>query len=371
MGKAKTTAGATPETAAAGPAGAADAAADSNGAFSGRANSAAGGVDGGDAAAAPRDPIGKPHDAICKITLDDPGRALSFILDHVPPLRGQVKSVKPASGAFTDSRTLRELQCDCVLEVILESGERKLVLVAVEHKSSPDAMSVLQLAKYLIAILERHVGGEAGKLENPPSIIPVLLYHGKDNWQLPERLDVTFGDGEDAPGFKMRCIPVNLSKMPESRLSSHPDVRSAFLTMRYVSGALQGGNRLNDVLNALPKSDIRFAGALVVYLLRVGPDSRARLESAITETRPDLRGVIMEQLGKGARELVAEGEAVGYGRGKADGLARLMQHRFNGDLTPEIRQQIAGASIEDLDRWLDRILEAPSLDAVFSTPPRH
>ena len=79
------------------------------------------------------------------------------------------------------------------------------------------------------------------------------------------------------------------------------------------------------------------------------------------------------EFGRAARELREEGygqgRAEGYGQGRAEGygqgLARLLQHRFNGDLTPAHRQRIAGASVEQIDIWFDRGINAPDIDAVF------
>ena len=101
---------------------------------------------------------------------------------------------------------------------------------------------------------------------------------------------------------------------------------------------------------------------------------------------PEIGGTIMEYLaerlmvvGKAAGE--AMGEAVGYIRGrfegrvqgmaqgKAEALTRLMEHRFNGDLTPELQQRITGASIEELEEWFARALDAQSVDAVFNGKP--
>ena len=301
----------------------------------------------------------KAHDAICRKTLEDPRRALSFLHDHVPQLRGRAKSARLVSGALTDSRTLRELQCDCVIEAVLDSGERSFAFVVVEHKSSPDAMAILQLAKYAIGILERHAGGKASRLRQPPGIVPVLLYHGRKKWRMPECLDAVFGDGPDAPGLRLRCVSVNLSEMPEDDLGSDPAVQAAFLTMRYACGALKGRNRLDDVLAALP-DDLHFAQSLVVYLLNTGADSYDRLKATLTRVKPKSGGAIME-FGRAARELREEG----YGQGYGQGLARLLQHRFNGDLTPAHRQRIAGASVEQIDAWFDRVIDAPNIDAVF------
>ena len=73
----------------------------------------------------------------------------------------------------------------------------------------------------------------------------------------------------------------------------------------------------------------------------------------------------MEQLGRGAREMVAEGYGRGRVAGRAEGLTRLLQYRFNGDLTPKFQQRIAAASLAELDLWFERSTNAPSLDAVF------
>ena len=354
MGKTRAKAGATPEPT---PETTTDNSGAASGRLAGRQGSATDAA-GGKAAAARA--LKKAHDAICRKTLEDPRRALSFLLDHVPPLRGRAKSARLVSGALTDSKTLRELQCDCVIEAVLDSGERSFAFVVVEHKSAPDGMAILQLAKYAIALLERHAGGKAGRLRRPPGIIPVLLYHGKKKWRMPERLDATFGGGADAPGLRLRCVSVNLSEMPEDELGSDPAVQAAFLTMRYACGALKGRNRLDDVLAALP-DDLHFAESLVVYLLNAGPDGYDKLRSAITKAQPRLGGAIMK-MGRAARELRAEG----YGQGRTEGLTLLLQRRFNGDLTPEMRQRIAAASMEEIDAWFDRGIDAPTIEAVFN-----
>ena len=46
---------------------------------------------------------------------------------------------------------------------------------------------------------------------------------------------------------------------------------------------------------------------------------------------------------------------------------RLLQRRF-GPLTQSRRDQIAGASVEQIDQWTDRLLDAASCDGVFASP---
>ena len=47
-------------------------------------------------------------------------------------------------------------------------------------------------------------------------------------------------------------------------------------------------------------------------------------------------------------------------------LARLLTKRF-GPLSEETRARLASASLDQLDLWADRILDAPTLAAVFDS----
>ncbi len=87
-------------------------------------------------------------------------------------------------------------------------------------------------------------------------------------------------------------------------------------------------------------------------------------------------------MGTAAQVWFEQGEARGEARGKAAGitegrtegksetLARLLERRF-GPPPDEVRSRIAGAGLEQLDRWLDAVLDAPTLDAVFGSDPEH
>jgi hypothetical protein len=59
----------------------------------------------------------------------------------------------------------------------------------------------------------------------------------------------------------------------------------------------------------------------------------------------------------------------GFERGKAqalrDTLKRQLQRRF-GDVPEPLLAVIEQASVERLERWIDRILDAPAVDALFS-----
>ena len=61
-----------------------------------------------------------------------------------------------------------------------------------------------------------------------------------------------------------------------------------------------------------------------------------------------------------------QGIEQGIGQGRAQTLARLLSRRF-GPLPEAARARLAGATAEQLELWTDRVLDAPTLQAVLDT----
>ena len=58
------------------------------------------------------------------------------------------------------------------------------------------------------------------------------------------------------------------------------------------------------------------------------------------------------------------GIAKGRAEGKAKSLTRLFERLF-GPLPAAVKARVGGANFAKLDAWIDRVLDAKSLDAVF------
>jgi len=81
-----------------------------------------------------------------------------------------------------------------------------------------------------------------------------------------------------------------------------------------------------------------------------------------------------EGLQEGLREGLLTGrqedEAEGIVKGEVKSLTRLLERRF-GSLPKSVHNQIAVARPRQVEAWLDAVLEAPDLEAVFTTATRH
>jgi hypothetical protein len=69
---------------------------------------------------------------------------------------------------------------------------------------------------------------------------------------------------------------------------------------------------------------------------------------------------------KGVQQGVQQGLQQGLQQGEALALQKLLLKRF-GVIPAEIVRQISSASAEQIDAWLDGVLDAPSLDAIFAS----
>lgn len=77
--------------------------------------------------------------------------------------------------------------------------------------------------------------------------------------------------------------------------------------------------------------------------------------------------MLAERLEEWAHAYKAEGKAEGEAEGEALALQKLLQKRF-GAIPSHVLAMISAASLEQVDRWLDQVLDAESLDSLFQPP---
>jgi len=83
----------------------------------------------------------------------------------------------------------------------------------------------------------------------------------------------------------------------------------------------------------------------------------------------ELKVMLSERLEEWALSYEAQGVQKGRQEGEAFALQHLLARRF-GAVPPEMVSRIAGAPREEIEMWLDRVLDAHSLEDVFG-PSAH
>jgi hypothetical protein len=95
-----------------------------------------------------------------------------------------------------------------------------------------------------------------------------------------------------------------------------------------------------------------------------GPLERSDLRRTLERLVP---GKEDEMMSKAGMEIAQEAFAKGREEERAELLLRLIERRFQ-PAPAEVRSRIARASKAEFDRWFSRILDARSLEELFSEP---
>ncbi len=340
--------------------------------------------------------LAKPHDSLFRLLVADPGRAAVLLADYLPPeVTERLDPDYPPEhieGTAIDGEG-RATQADAIFRVRMKDGDSARIYVLLEHKSQPDARTPLQLWRYILRLWIAEI--ESG--ERPPGrlslIIPMVFFHGSGPWNVPLSITAMIEAPEGLEHLARNLGAYILHRLPErapDKLSSRADVAGVLLALVLVFAKKKVTDREADTLaNSIDDSELgRYVLQYIAEKLSLSPE---RLEAALRrvgkepeavealmgtaaqawleqgEARGEKRGMAAG-IAQGKAAGIAEGKAVGIAQGmtggKSEALARLLKRRF-GPLPDKIQAHIAAATLDQLDRWLDAVLDAPTLGAIF------
>ncbi len=185
-----------------------------------------------------KQPAKMTHDYLFRVLLEDPGRAATLLREYLPPALSARMIDEPPKlldGTYVDENS-RMTQSDRLFEVRLTDGPPVMIYTLVEHKSVPEYSTPLQLLGYLVRIWTRYAEGKAAKLSALPVIVPLVFYHGRKSWTVPQ----TFGEMVQSDADTAAFVPSfrydlhDLGVGPHQKLSSDAPVRAVLTALRYV-----------------------------------------------------------------------------------------------------------------------------------------
>lgn len=217
-----------------------------------------------------------------------------------------------------------------------------------------------------------------------PPVLLVVLYNGGPRWSAESRLKRLIALPEESPLWRWqpqaRYHLLDMGRVPREDLTRKRTLATLLVRLeqrREPEALVPLIDEVIDWFRTHPGYDElkRLFTDLVTAAIE-GTGKPLAIPDDLKEVR-----TMLATLGKTWREeWTAEGMAKGLARGKAEGLAeglaegehqtqvrtmlRLLERRF-GPVPVELRERINAADTATLDRWIDRILDAPTRDAVF------
>lgn len=183
--------------------------------------------------------IAKPHDITFKKLFSQKEIAKDVIEQNLPQEVLEIldmDSLEQIEGSFI-SKKLQETFSDIIYKVNLNNQESYIALL-LEHKSSPDKLAVFQVAGYIIDLWTKIIA--EGKKEIPV-VIPIIIYHGRGNWNYKTDVRELIPDYNELPEYIKEKLPVlkhefiNIATHQEKEFKQYePMTRMILKSMKYI-----------------------------------------------------------------------------------------------------------------------------------------
>jgi hypothetical protein len=169
------------------------------------------------------------------------------------------------------------------------------------------------------------------------------------------------------PDFNYSLL--DLGQVPDERLSNQHVARGGLRVLKYSYRPDGQGAAVLAAVDDLLGSGFLVSAFIYINWAYDAVDRRA-IEAALARAPDEQREAVMSVMAQEREQGRIEGEAQGKARGKAETLLRLLERRFHGVPEP-YHAQVLAADVEQLDTWIDAVLDAESIDAVFGRPTAH
>ncbi|HID52289.1 MAG TPA: Rpn family recombination-promoting nuclease/putative transposase, partial [Anaerolineae bacterium] len=175
-----------------------------------------------------------PHDRFFKETFSRIEVARDLLANYLPPEVTAVldlDTLEAQSDSFVDV-DLQEQFADLLYKVALQDGRPAYVYVLLEHKSYSDPDTPFQVLRYEMRIWEND--WRNGEELRP--IIPLVLYHGREQWRVATDFAGLFtGDEVLWPYWpQARYELLDLSGFSDAEIVGAAHLRISLLVMRYI-----------------------------------------------------------------------------------------------------------------------------------------
>jgi predicted transposase/invertase (TIGR01784 family) len=329
--------------------------------------------------------VQNPHDKFFKKTFGDVAVAGDFLDNYLPQSIVDIidmDTLEPQKDSFIN-KELQESFSDLLYKANINNREGYLYFLF-EHKSYPSRDVAFQLLKYMVEIWN-------AKVENTtqlPVIIPLVIYHGRDGWNIKPTLGEIILGYEELPTDVQTLIPdykyllYDLSRYTDEQIKGAV-INKIVMTMMRDMPREDIIQILKFVLKAAiilleledKQTGMEYLETLVRYLLSARSDLTKghfnelvkKIETIYPEGSERIMTLAEMFREEGMERGIIKGMEQGIEKGETKALVRtaikLLTRKF-GSVPEDIKQGISKLDASTLDVILDRVLDYESLEDV-------
>ncbi|CAK0755718.1 transposase [Azospirillaceae bacterium] len=209
-----------------------------------------------------------------------------------------------------------------------------------------------------------------------PPVLPIVLYNGDKRWNAPLNVSELIALSPQSP-LRSWQPASRYYLLDESAFSNDDLVRRDTLTALLFR--LEHCHHLDDLVGLIDEvigwfrshpgyEELKQLFTEVVVQSVQNMDGREDVQ--LPDDLMEVRNMLATRTHEWKRQILAEGKAEGETTGKANMLLRQLCRRFKS-VPSHTEDRIRKASSEQLDEWMDQLMDAISLDDIFGPTQSH
>lgn len=327
--------------------------------------------------------IQNPHDKFFKETFGKVEVAKDFLNNYLPGSIMKIvdmSTLEPQKDSFIN-KELQEVFSDMLFRVDIDKREGYIYFLF-EHKSYISKNISFQLIKYMLEIWESKMNKE--RIEELPVIIPLVIYHGKNKWNISTNLGQMINGYKELPEDVKKYIPdyeyllYDISGYTDEEIKGGVINKIAMTTLRDIQtkdieGVIESIYKMIEYLIELEdkQTGIEYFETLMKYVFNARVDltkeAIIKVMDKIESTYPEGSDLVMTLAEKFREEGKKEGKEEGIEIGERKSLVKttikLLTKKF-GALPDETKEKISKLDADTLEIIIVEIFEYTSLDEI-------
>ncbi|MCG5102675.1 Rpn family recombination-promoting nuclease/putative transposase [Oceanobacillus sp. APA_J-5(13-2)] len=270
------------------------------------------------------------------------------------------------------NKELEENYSDLLFSTAI-AGKKGYVYFLFEHKSYADQTVTFQLLKYMAELWDAKMRKE--NLKTVPPVIPLVLYHGKSNWDTPDKLSKLIANYDDLPPEICHFIPnyqfllFDFTDYLDEEIKGEARVRIVITMLRDIRKA----ETIQELLEVMDKTifylreledkqaGIEYFETMLHYIFSAATNvtrgNMDEISKKIKQNYPEGSGIMMSLADMLREEGKKEGKKQGVEEGKREMKEILVKNSIEKGLDFRVIEEITGLPQKEIQKIASNIKE--------------